>query len=812
MLSRTSCGVTAVALALCGLLSAAPANAADPPTVTAAEKALRAAAAEGEHQADLVAGEDQRVMEALIKGLPTRENPGINHAYRDNGSGYTLVLTKRRKPYSFDDLRKLAESTLVPQAKGTFLLTESIIVGPGATLSISPSQPLKIKMKSGPSGFVSIIAQGGRLRLNGTAAAPISFESWDTSRGRTDTDVTDGRAYVRASGQLVVQHTSFSRLGFWSGRTGGVSVVGSGSSLGQDLVVTAVADEKNDGSDKGVLPAGKLPAEAQDLDISYGTRISNATMTGNAFGLFVTGSSGARIEDTVIRRSLVDGLVLHRDVDSASVKNVRVEKSGSDGVVISRKVEATVLTQLVVRENGRDGIVVAGRPIANGPSPSGSSTRAFGNNVLTASQSIDNVRIGIHVVGGTAVRVQNNAVTGGRSGIVVSDGATEVEIDSNRVAGTTANGIQVRESRKVAVTGNVVRNAQTGIHVRNASGTVSQNSTSGVTLHGITFVGAVAGSVATENLLSGSGTSAIDVVRVADEQVPLLTNNDLSGWSQTVTSDSLLSILLHPLTVIWMLVALLLLAMSRPRRGGHGMPYRTDPLMPGSGTLSGSPSPVEPSREREDPVFAIPERRSPVPVSVQLPAAVPAPSSPRPTPPPLPVSVALPVISSAPGASVQVATNVTAAAGPPVPAPAVAPRPAAVAPVSPELPLSVPALTPARGPMLSPVPELRPRSTPAGNGAGSGVPRRPASPSTATGPGPRVSDRSSRPAEVSPRPAETTLRPSEEIPPRTPETSGWEHESDRVTVARTGTAVIDLAIREARLNPAAPRRRRTSGR
>jgi hypothetical protein len=31
-------------------------------------------------------------------------------------------------------------------------------------------------------------------------------------------------------------------------------------------------------------------------------------------------------------------------------------------------------------------------------------------------------------------------------------------------------------------------------------------------------------------------------------------------------------------------------------------------------------------------------------------------------------------------------------------------------------------------------------------------------------------------------------------------------------VGRVGSAVIDLAIREARLNPAAPRRRRISGR
>ena len=733
MLFRTTCTLGAVVLGLgCALLPAA-AQADDAATAGESESARRTATVEAERQADLVAGEDQRVMEALVAGLPTRDHPKARAAYRTTSSGLNLVLTKRRNPYTFDDLRKLAPETLVPQAKGSFLLQENIIVAEGATLSISPNQPLKIKMRSGPDGFVSVITQGGRLRLNGTAAAPISFESWDVSRGKQDTDVTDGRAYVRASGQLVARHTSFSRLGFWSGRTGGVSVVGSGSTLGQDLDAGAVTDEKaiadpssGGGSGKAqLLPTGKLPTAAQDPNISYGTQISDVTMTGNAFGLFVTGNSGARIENAVIRKSLVDGLVLHRDVDSASVKNVRVENSGSDGVVVSRKVEGTVLTQLVVRENGRDGVVLAGRPLADGPSASGSSTRAFGNNVLTASQSIDNARIGIHVIGGTSVRVQGNTVNGGRSGIVVSDGATEVDVDSNRVAGAAANGIQVRESRKVTITGNVVRNAQTGIHVRNSSGTFRQNSTSGVTLHGITFVGAVAGSVADENLLAGSGTSAIDVVRVTDRQAPELKGNDLSGWSRTVTGDSLLSVLLHPLTVIWILVALLLLVMSRPRRGGSGLPYRADPLIAGSDAVTGSSSPIEPSREREIPVFVIPERRVPVTAQAQPPAQF------------------------------QAQSPVHFPAQPQVPAP----RPVQPArPVTVQLPVYP--LTPARGPMLAPKWE-------------------------------------------------------HESQHESEQESAQETESERVPaqpVGRSGTAVIDLAIREARLNPAAPRRRRASGR
>jgi len=582
------------------------------------QAARRAATADAGRQAELVTGEDRRLVEAELHGRtdPMHPAPAVR-PYRVRSSGLlTLVLTRRRAAYTFDDLRRLAPDTLLPQSDGSFLLREHILVGAGATLSITPHRPLVIKMSSGPEGFVSLVTQGGRLRLNGTAVAPITLESWDESHGRPDRDVTDGRAYVQASGQLIVHHAVFSRLGFWSGRTGGVSVIGSGSALGKDLDPGSPADSGagteldrvagRAGSRAEVLPSGRLPATVQDPDQSFASQITDSTISGDAFGLFITGSSGPVISRTVIRRSLVDGLVLHRNVDSANVSDVRIELSGSDGVVISREVEGTMLTRLAVQQNGGNGIVLAGRPLADGPSASGSSIRAFGNNVVAASRVVGNLGIGVHVIGGTAIRVQGSTVGGGRSGIVVSDGATDVDLDSNKVSGAATNGIQVRESGPVAVTGNVVTGSPTGIHVRNSVVAVTHNSTSGVTLHGITFVGRVSGSVVDANRFAGSGTSAIDVVRVQGHERPTVKPNDLSGWARTVTSDSLLSVLLHPLTVIWIFIAIALIAMSRPRRGLTRLPYRTDPVSdPARSTVISLPPGPELTGPPAEPAFTV---------------------------------------------------------------------------------------------------------------------------------------------------------------------------------------------------------------
>ncbi|GAA3603279.1 hypothetical protein GCM10022223_18680 [Kineosporia mesophila] len=569
--------------------------------VLAAKEAL----VDASRQAELVAGEDQRVTRALVSQQVRKEKGAGTGAYRARSNGqYTLVLTARKRPYSFDDLRNLSPDKLIKQTDGSFLLREHVLVGPGATLSISPDKPLNLKLSSGPDGFVSIVTDGGRLRLNGTATAPISISSWDESHGRTDAKLGDGRAYVRASGLLVASYTKFSRLGFWSGRTGGVAV-GTSSSLPTTNLSTSAATGVDDdpvaqraGSHTDILPAGKVPSAARDGATPLFSAISNSSMNGNAFGLFVTGSA-VQVADTVISNSLVDGLVLHRNVSGAVISRVTVKKSALDGVVVNRDVEATTLTQLDVRDNGRDGVLLNGSPFAAGPSPSGAAMRPFGNNTLSSSKISGNARIGVYVTGGEAITVQGNTVSGGHSGIVVAEGAREVMVNSNTVKDSAANGIQVRDGSKADLTSNNVIGAATGVHVRDAIASLRDNSTSGVSLHAFTFVGNVAGSVARDNALRGSGTSAVDTVRVSGE-VPEVSDTDDSGWSRTVTKDSLVSILMHPLTMVWIGVAVLLLMMSRPRRGGTRAPYLADPLI-GNGR-PGAAGAVPERQEQEQPV------------------------------------------------------------------------------------------------------------------------------------------------------------------------------------------------------------------
>jgi hypothetical protein len=516
-------------------------------------------------EAQLVNGEDERLIDVRIAGA-AQQGVGTQRPYRVRTAGfYTLVLPTRRAPYTIDDLRTLMPQTFLHQHDGSYLLREHILVDQGATLALSPTKPTTIKMLSNAQGFASIVSTGGRLRFLGSASAPLTFESWDDSSNAVDTNVTDGRAYILAQGQLVSQYTNFNDLGFWSGRTGGLALTSSaGTDDASSFDSSTAGVDSTSGSSSSrqteILPSGALPSDQQDnsIDSVVGT-LTNTKIIGNAFGFFVTGASGMKMKNVTIQNSLIDGLILHRNVTNADIEQVLVTGSRGDGIVITRGVEGALISQVTASHNGRDGISITGTPLAKGPSVSGASIRQFGNNVLTASEVDSNARTGVRIVGGSKVRVLGNSITGGVQGLLIDAGADSVVVDANRFATIGGAGVQIRDATNIEVSGNSIRGANTGVHIQDASATIEDNTVAGATLHAVSLVGDVSGTKLTSNLLGGRGSSAIDQARRSGGDGPVLKGNDLSSWKRIITQDTVLSTLKHPLTVIWICVVLFII-------------------------------------------------------------------------------------------------------------------------------------------------------------------------------------------------------------------------------------------------------------
>ncbi|AWS40230.1 hypothetical protein DKM19_01645 [Streptosporangium sp. 'caverna'] len=606
--------------------------------------------AEAQQQSTLVDQEDLRIMEtraalasALARGGPAAAEARVPHI-SSSANGQTLVLPQRRDPYRVADLERLGQELFQKQSDGSYVLGINVFVGPGAKLVLqNATGPLVIRMHSEPGAFVSIVSFGASVRINGSTQNPVRLTSWDPNARTADTKVSDGRAYLRAiGGELKVSHAVVEYLGFWSGPTGGLALTGSDrpTQTAERVPVTALPKaplpkktpppkktplrEQAAAQPRVLLPNGLLvPGRGVDgqVEITDGAGrgrvsyqmpdanlvtgdITDTTITGNAYGIFITASNETRITDVSITGSLVHGVLLHRFARNASIENTTVTDSRGDGFVLSRGTQNVTITGSKAERNGGNGFTISGLPLARGPSASGESLRSFGGSSVISSEARDNGHYGVEIQGGVELAVQTTEVIGGEMGIVVSQDATGVRVSGNRLTGQRSQGIVLRDGvRSARVSGNIVRNTQTAIYLRDAEATISGNTVESASLHAISLLGADGGTEITGNTLGGAGRSALDTGRATGTTT--VTQNNTGGWQDTASFWTTVERLAKPMNLIWLGVfSLIVISALRAVRGDGPRvgrrfvhPYEKQTLLEGRParllTTDAAPTPAE---------------------------------------------------------------------------------------------------------------------------------------------------------------------------------------------------------------------------
>ncbi|MCD0481539.1 right-handed parallel beta-helix repeat-containing protein [Streptacidiphilus sp. ASG 303] len=550
-----------------------------------------------EREAALVAEEDRRLIEvrSVAAVAPLRGRTWTRPYRLDTGGGYTLVLTQRSAPYTVADLLTLAPQTFTRQRDGSYLLTENLYLNSGAKLKLSNPGGLKLRLASNDRGFVSIVSFGGTLTIAGTPQAPAQITSWDPRTGRSDTEVADGRAYIRAiGGTFDMEYADITGLGFWSGRTGGLSLTGTdrpntgnvetSQHVTKDERHQAKADRLSGGGpassgtplssgDVQASPAGPLGTPDARFSVpgqSYvSAKVAHSTLRGNAFGLFISSANGVSVSDSTIEDSLEHGLVLHRFASSTVVERTTSRHNGGDGFVLARATEEVRISGSTAADNGGNGFTLSGQPLAEGPSASGESVDKYGSNSVSNSVARNNGHYGIEVVGGTDIGVQNNRVEGSDMGIVARQRVEKVSITGNQVTGQRRQGIAVRDAvRDATVTGNVVEDSDTAIYVRDSRAEVRGNTVQGAGNHGVSLVGDTAGSLVSYNVVAGVGPSAIDTSR--SHGGATVKENQTFAWHDTSSFWVRFRHYMSPMTMLWTAILLLILfAALRGRKRGQ---------------------------------------------------------------------------------------------------------------------------------------------------------------------------------------------------------------------------------------------------
>jgi hypothetical protein len=511
----------------------------DPPapprmTQTAVSASRPASGSDAELAQAALAAEDQRLL-TLVGSVPFGSGPYVQTV----GAVDTLVLTPRGVGYGLPDLVALQAAAVQPD--GGVLLTRNVLVAPGARLAID-APGTSLRLRSEQSGFVSLVAWKAVLTLSGADGAPLGVSSWDPALGDTDSDVVDGRAYIRdVSGDLQLRNVNASALGFWAGRTSGVAWTGS----------------------SGTVATGSIVA---------------STFAGNQYGVFASRAKDLSVTGSSFTANTVDGLALHRGTVGTTIRSSSASGNGRHGFSVDKGSESAVFTDVTAAGNAAFGIFFDGRPLSRGGSPGGASLRAYGNVQIVGGVLRDNGNAGLRVVGGHDVSVSGTRVMDNHDGIALTDTAAPTTVQNVVVTGRHRLGISVTGGQ-AAVAGNRVTGARTAIRVRDAAVAVRDNVVARATNHAVSVVGAARGSALLGNTISGRGPSGLDTFRLAPGVSVRSSGNDVEGWTQDRNDWNYWSTFIpnHPMLVLWVLVLGLQLRFAvsgRRRRGPVGTaPY-----------------------------------------------------------------------------------------------------------------------------------------------------------------------------------------------------------------------------------------------
>ncbi|MCW2840101.1 MAG: right-handed parallel beta-helix repeat-containing protein [Aeromicrobium sp.] len=429
-------------------------------------------------QAELVDAEDARIYRAVSRGTTTRR-------------GVTTVALDRRDiggAYGIDDLVALGAAT---RTGSIVTLHRPVIVRTGATLAIkAPGRTLRLAgTRAGPA---SIVAWGGSLTLSGSAERPLTIVGWDRVTKAADTDVSNGRGYVRShSGRLAVKNVIVRNLGFWSGRTGGLAATGTSFDPGRAV-------------------------------------IADTAISGTHVGLYLMGTRNARVDRTSISDADRDGVELDRS-RGARLADVTVTGSGVSGVRVHDQSSALRITDGSSTGNAAYGIAVDGRPQADGPNTVGYNVVNASGLDVTGTTVSGNGSGGVQVTGTSAVVLSRLHINQDHRPVrVVGRSAGTSVLDSDIATGRGPVIDLVGQATDVEVRGNTLTGTTTGVAIEGAQVDISGNRIVIGEGRAVSVSGADAAGSVGDNRISGIGTDAFDIAAASTGFD--VAENDVAQW------------------------------------------------------------------------------------------------------------------------------------------------------------------------------------------------------------------------------------------------------------------------------------------
>lgn len=347
--------------------------------------------------AELVAAEDARLtaVAALTPGDPAlldQWNTVVLAPKNGQQWGYTVADLEALGAVRVDDDR-------------TLTLVRNVVVRRGAELDFYGGGT--VRMLSSAEGTTSVVVWGGILGVFGGENDPLTFTSWDEAAAAPDRDESDGRAYIRArDGVLAIGHAELRDLGYWSGRTGGLAVTGTGD----DRASAAIVSTK---------------------------------ITGLHYGVFFSDTTEAGIQDTTIEDSRLTGVEVTNGASDTTIERTTISGSGGDGVSVSRQSTGTKITDTTVDGSAGWGIRVDGSALADGPTSGGYGLTPAKGFTLTGSHVRNSREGGVRVISTDATEVRATDVDETRTAVLIEGPSTGLIVADADLTSSELRGLDI---------------------------------------------------------------------------------------------------------------------------------------------------------------------------------------------------------------------------------------------------------------------------------------------------------------------------------------------------------------------------------
>jgi parallel beta-helix repeat protein len=259
-------------------------------------------------------------------------------------------------------MEDLVDSQHVRRDAELFIVAQSIVARPGSVLDLSSDSRLRIRLLSGTDGYANIISEGGTLILRNA-----DIRSQDPATDLPDTDMTDGRAFIRVdafvddsgiprNGHIEIDTSTISHLGYDT-RAGSAFFSGYGLSLKvrrEDELDRVRVTGWIRGSELSHNYRGFYSYGARDIDFSNNVVVQNVDYGVDPHDE----STGFIARDNLIARNGGTGLALSRRCSNGMIEGNTIIGNGANGVIIHDLSQSVVISNNFVAGNRGDGIVI----------------------------------------------------------------------------------------------------------------------------------------------------------------------------------------------------------------------------------------------------------------------------------------------------------------------------------------------------------------------------------------------------------------------------------------------------------------------